>query len=266
MYIYNFKPGIAFIKAYLFLLILVASTLNVTALEFKKQLSPGLVLKYKHWNEKKQKITGYTIIEHKRGNKNEILIVSENINQKGEAYSNKKLWFVAETGKLIKYEETDLRNKLSVKDVFSEGTIKSYVKKANEEKTFTIKEAYKLVPFEVIDLAMQQKVPDVVKKHKIELVLYLPLIAFELETNHLPVSLSELEVAVTIRKIKVLDTIFGKKKCAMILIEPTSFWVKTLLPEEKTRFNFIFLAEAPGYLLEFQQGEVKLQLESVTLN
>ncbi|MBT4286927.1 MAG: hypothetical protein HOD92_06270 [Deltaproteobacteria bacterium] len=262
MRISNRKNNLIFFQSLLWLIFFLVFTSNVLALGFKNQLSPGLELRYKHWNEKKQKITGYTNIKHKIVDQ-EIIISSENINQKGEVYSKKELWFKASKGQLKRSEESDYRNGLLVIDIFSEKNIKTYVKQKSEEKTFDIELTEQLVPFEVIDMALQKRIPEIIKNKKIELVLYLPLIAFELDANHLPISLSELEIVAKLEKIKTCNSILGEKKCVWISVKPTSFLVKTLLPSEKTTFSFIFLAESPGYLVEFYQGNVKLQLESV---
>jgi len=262
MRISNRKNNQIFFQCLLWFIFFLAFSGNISALGFKKQLSPGLELKYKHWNEKKQKITGYTIIKHKRVD-NEIIISSENINQKGEAYSKKELWFKGSNGQLKRSEESDYRNGLSVIDIFSKKKIKTSIKQKSEDKTFDIELTDQLIPFEVIDIALQKRIPEIVKNKKVELVLYLPLIAFELAANHLPISLSELGVVAKLEKVEIRHSVLGEKKCVWISVKPTSILVKTLLPPEKTTFSFIFLAESPGYLLEFYQGDVKLQLESV---
>ena len=262
MRISNKKNNHFLFSCVLCLIFYLVFTGNLLALTFKDQLSPGLELKYKHWNEKKQKITGYTIIKHKLIN-NQIVISSENINQKGTIYSKKELWFEGKKGRLERSEESDYRNGLSVTDIYSTKSVKSHVKQKSEKKTFDIELTKQLVPFEVIDITLQKRIPEILKKRKVELILYLPLIAFELDANHLPISLSELEIVAKLEKIKTCNSILGEKKCVWISVKPTSFLVKTLLPPEKTTFSFIFLAESPGYLLEFHQGDVKLQLDSV---
>jgi hypothetical protein len=265
MRIINKKYKLIFSRFFWGVILLLTTTYSISALEFKDQLSPGLELKYRHWNEKKQKITGYTVIKHKIIN-GEIVVMSENINKKDKVYSSKQLWFNIEKGQLIKYEETDYRTGLSVKDLFFENNIKSYVKQKSEEKTFNIKLTDRLIPFEVIDLSLQKKVVDIINNKKIALTLYLPLIAFELDAYHLPIALSKLEVVAKFKKIETQKTLLGRKQCVWISVEPTSFFVKTLLPAEKTTFSFTFLAESPGYLLELIQGDVKLQLDSVVMN
>ncbi len=263
MRITNRKYNLIFFRIFSGAVLLLVISFDIAALEFKNQLSPGLELKYRHWNEKKQKVTGYTVISHKIVN-SEVILTSENFNKKGKVFSHKQLWFNADTGQLIKYEEIDYRNGLFVRDLFSRSHIKSYVKQKSEEKKFKIELTDRLIPFEVIDLSLQKKIPQIIDHQKTKLMLYLPLIAFELDANHLPVSLSQLEVVAKLNGIKVQETLLGRQKCVWISVEPTSFWVKTLLPAEKTTFAFTFLVESPGYLLEFIQGDVRLQLEQIT--
>ncbi len=71
-----------------------------------------------------------------------------------------------------------LKKKNPYRDIFLEKTIKSHVKQKTEERTFNIQITDNLVPFEVIDLTLQKKVPEIIDKNKLNLILYLPLIAF----------------------------------------------------------------------------------------
>ena len=65
-------------------------------------------------------------------------------------------------------------------------------------------------------------------------------------------------------KIK-LDTPIGQMQAYKILIFPQSGILRALLPREKTHFEFIFSADAPHHLLEFEVGETRHMLTQLVL-
>ncbi len=249
----------------IFLLIpILVVPLSLHAIDFKEQLNPGLFLKYKHWNIKKKKLTGYTSIKYqiieKDGNRY-IVESSEDTKPSGIPYRRKDVWFDYRSGQLMLSWEQDLRSGLSIHDHFEGDEIHSYIVHKEEKKFFSVDMEADLVPFEVIALYLQKQLSDLLKdKKNHRFTLYLPLMAFELEKKHLPLTLSQIGVNTIKEKELTLDTPFGRVPAVQLLIKPTSFLVKQLLPNEKTEFRFTLAGESPYYLLRFKEGDTELIL------
>lgn len=227
------------------------------ALSFKDQIRVGESLKYKHWNTKKKKITGFTVLKYQteeKNNKKYLLELNQNLHQDGKIFSEKKVWFDFMSGKFVKYKETDFRSNLTVTDLVAGENIITQIDKKQNSRQFFIKREADLVPFEVITLYLQKNFPLILKKKQLEFRLYLPIIAYELEKNHLPVSLSKLEMSASIEKKFKIDSIFGSTAAVQILVKPRSLLITSLLPKNKTEFRFVFATNPPHYLLMFEEN------------
>ena len=62
-----------------------------------------------------------------------------------------------------------------------------------------------------------------------------------------------------------LDTPLGEMQALKILIFPQSGILRAIFPKEKTHFVFIFSADAPHHLLEFEVGEIRHMLTQLVL-
>ncbi len=240
--------------------------IKMEAYEFKHLLKPGKTLKYKHWNTHRKKVTGYSRISYEimsKDGRKFVLETHQNTNDKGEAYSEKQLLFQADNGKLVSYEEADFRTKMKIKQQYESGHIHTQATDKDTKKKFSVKIESDLIPFEVLTLFLQKKIPKLKKGWEMDFDLYLPVIAFELEKKGIPLSFSKVGVTAKVEKIKVKGTIFGKKEVIVILIKPNSLFFSMVLPKEKSEYRFTFLNEPPFHLLVFEEHETQSILTEV---
>ena len=73
----------------------------------------------------------------------------------------------------------------------------------------------------------------------------------------MPRSMSMIKMVAELKKKINFDTPLGQMQARKILIFPQSGILRALLPREKTHFEFIFSADAPYHLLEFEVGETQ---------
>ncbi len=243
--------------AFVFLLV----PFNLWAYSFKGQLVENNTKTFHHWNAKKEKITGYTILSYETDlNSGELLETSRNMTNKQKVYLEKTIWFDLQTGELKKYQESDFRTDIKIINSYTNDRILTEVWEKGVKKDFKIKITSDLVPFEVLSHYLQAKIDNLQKKKSIRFTLYLPIIALELTNKGLPLSLSQLGMKASIIKIKDRDTIFGKKEVITVRVEPTSFFIKALLPSEKSRFDFYFISQQPNTLIQFEEGDTRTTL------
>ena len=95
--------------------------------------------------------------------------------------------------------------------------------------------------------------------------LFLPLLALELQDKGLPRSMSMIRMVAELQEKISLDSPLGQIQGYKILIFPQSGILRTLIPREKTHFEFIFSAEAPHHLLEFEVGVTRHMLTQLVL-
>lgn len=244
----------------LIFLILSCASFQVSALGYKNQLHPAKLIKYKHWNLKEKKVTGYTKIEiktmHKAGKKY-FFEINQNLDKHEKVFSQKKIWYSYETGELVSYFETDFRTGISISDKVTESEIITRVSEGEEELELSVQQSEGLVPFEVLPLFLQKIIPDLQKKQQMTFTLYLPVIAIELKKKSFPLSLSKFEMAVQVIKSSKMETPLGIKPTIEILLKPTSFLINTLLPKEKTSFYFTYMTEPPYLLLAFEENQTR---------
>ncbi|MCP4749693.1 MAG: hypothetical protein GY866_02255 [Proteobacteria bacterium] len=233
---------------------------------FGEQLRIGEQLKYEHWNTKKKTTTGYTIVHYKpflKDGKEFILETNQNTDKNGKVFSDKKTWFFRKTGEFSRYEETDYRTQTSISDQIMGKNIVTEIMNDSGIRRFTIEMESDLVPFEILTLMLQKKIPLIREKKRFEFSLYLPALTFELEKKHLPLSFSKLRMIARLEKHLQVDSVFGRKPAVSILVKPDSFLITSLLPRNKTEFRFTFLAEPPHYLIEFEENVTKNTLMEI---
>ncbi|NQU63427.1 MAG: hypothetical protein HQ517_03965 [SAR324 cluster bacterium] len=244
----------------LIFLVFSCASVQVAALEFKNQLRPVKLIKYKHWNLKRKKITGYTKIEIKttsKAGKTYFLEINQNLDEHEKIFSEKNIWYDYQTGQLISYSETDFRTGINISDRVTESGIITQVRKGDELLEFSVERKKELVPFEVLPLFLQNVIPELQQKQKMTFTLYLPVIAIELKQKNFPLSFSQFEMAVQVIKMSSIETPLGIKPAIEILLKPTSLLINTLLPKEKTAFYFTYMTEPPYLLLAFQENQTK---------
>jgi len=244
-------------------LLLCFSTLHADGLDFKQLMRAGEMMKYQHWNIKKKKVTGFTIVRIEEvgwENKPNILEINQNRRENGALYLEKRSWFDLKTGVLHRYVETDMRTGIEVVNSIENNRITTQIKEKNQIKEFTVDMESDLVPFEVLTLSLRKELPRLLKEQSYNFTLYLPIIASELSKKGLPLSLSKLSMVASVETFREVDCVLGTLDAVQILVKPGSFFITTLLPKEKSEFRFIFALQRPYYLLSFEEGETRSSL------
>ncbi len=246
------------------IILLFAFGLNpLSAFESQRLLKNTQSKSFKHWNTDKKEITGYTIVTYERDKDNQSFKeLSKNLEKDRTIFSEKVLWFTS-SGKLIRYEETDLPSKLKTINTYKNGEIETEVWEKEKRTTFSVQSQPGLIPFEVITLHLQEQIPALIKETSIKFKVYLPIVAIELKKGGLPTSLSVFEVSARVSKIKKEKTILGDQDIITIQVKPTSFLLNALLPPEKSVFEFTFLKQLPHDLIMFKEGKTQIILESI---
>ncbi|MBU3915383.1 hypothetical protein KKA14_07595 [bacterium] len=251
----------------IFILLFLFFTNPIEAIEFKESLRIGESLKYKHWNVKKNRITGYSVLDYsvfREEGKEYILESTQNVDEKGSVYSRKRSLFDFYTGRLERYEEHDLRTGMRVIDQFENTQVITQVIENDISKNISMKMDPDLVPMEVLTLSLQEKIPIFLKKQPYRFSLYLPAIAIELDKKNFPLSFSKIAFVASVENISEMDTVLGRRKTIKILVKVDSFFLSTLLPKDKTEFRFTYLTEPPYYLVAFEDIEGQIILMQIT--
>ena len=245
-------------------LLIVIPIQEIFAFNFKDQIQERSPKTFKHWNKKKKKVTGFTKLtfETEKGT-GYLLEISKNLDQDQNVFSQKTLWFDPSTGELKKYEEKDFRTDMKTLNSYDSKTIHTQIWEKEKKTDINLQIQPDLVPFEVLSHFLQSKIPEIQKEHSIQFTLYLPVIAFELANKGLPLSLSQLGMKATVTKIKTKNTIFGKRETITIRVEPTSFFVRALLSNDKSKFDFTFVNQQPFSLLLFEEGSAQSILSNL---
>ena len=251
----------------LFLICLITNLpLEASAYAYKSFLSEKHSLSFQHWNKKEKKISGYTEIiyqQEEQGDRRFWVERTQNQNQNKEVFSEKRLWFEDKTGKVLRYSEEDFRTGIKTENIYQGDKIKAQVWTKTEHYKFDLKANSDLIPFEIITYALRAQIQKLLSRNKLDFELYLPVIALELKKKGLPLSLSTLKMRATVQNIKQRQTAYGKKTCAEIKFEPTSFFIKALLPKNRSRFYFTFTTAPPYHLISFEEGDTLSSLKKV---
>lgn len=249
----------------LFLTLLSTKGAIALAAEFQypsllKQTSSQL---FEHWNTEKNKITGYTHISYykeKSDDKEYLIELSQNRNRNQEVFSEKRIWFFANSGKTVRYLEEDFREKVKTENLYRKERIDTLIKSPKGQKSFRIENSSHLLPFELLSFALRAQISELLKEETLRFDLYLPLLTMELKEKGFPTSFSTLEMEAIVKNLETKKTAFGTKPCVEIKIQPTSFLLKAILPKEKSEFWITFLKDPPYQLIRFKEGVTESRL------
>ena len=246
----------------LFLVCIMIQPESVEAMDsYIRELLPGSRTSFKHWNLKRSEVTGYSHYKYEELVKEDARFVvekNENTKPDGEVFTRKTLWIESDSGVPKWYEEEDLREDFRIVNTYSMKMMKTRLEKSGKVMEFeTDLSKEKAVPFEVVIFFLRKNLIDIVQTKDYSFTLFLPLLALELEEKGLPRSMSMIRMVAELKEKISLETPIGRMKGHKILIFPQSGILRALLPREKTHFEFIFSAEAPYHLLEFEVGETR---------
>lgn len=261
------KRGKKLINTFLIMCSLTFVT-NSQVLAFQYNFKPNTekIYKYQHWNTKRKKITGYTEISYQfihKNNKSYVLEKSKNTTAEKTLFSEKEVWFRQKTGEWVYSEETDHRSNTTVFTEQIGSQINTRITDKNETKLFSVDEENGLISIELLTLYLQKNMDDLTQNSVIDFVLFIPQIAMELDKNGLPLSWSKLKMVATLGNSELVETPFGKQSAVSVLVEPGSFLIKSLLPKDKTSFQFIFQEQKPHLLLKFVENETEAVLTEI---
>lgn len=247
-----------FIKLLIFIFLFLQTNSFLLAIDLKSVFDDLNSRRYEHWNTEKEKVTGYTdiqYIEKQKGNRNYLVEITENSHNNGEVFSRKELWLEKKTGKVLRYEEKELRTKIQTISEYGNKKITTMVSEEGNQIEFSIEIDNDLVPFETLPAYLQKSIPKILRKDAIKFELYLPALAIELEDKGLPASLSRFNMKATIKKKQRSKTALGRIETVEIELKPTSFFVKAILPKDKSKFTFVFARSAPHQLISFREAD-----------
>ena len=238
--------------------------------EYLQEIPIGYEFVYEHWDQKNKKVTGLSIYRYSKKEIDGGVWIeefNENTKPNRKAFTEKSTLFSPETGKVTRYIEKDFRKKYQIQNTYSQNKIKSHLTDGEQEKTWSLDIKKRLVPLEVVTLHLRKKWKKLQKKKSIVFDLYIPALAIELEKNGFSPSYSLIEMEAEVGKNIEIDTPLGKKTGQEVHISPTNWFIKTVLPKDKTNFLFIFETTEPHYLVRLEQGQYQhtlVELNSVS--
>jgi len=194
-------------------------------------------------------------------------IVEKNENTKpdGKVFTLKTLWFDAESGLPNLYEEEDFREDFRITNSYSGEFMRTRLEKDGRVMEFeTNLTQKKAVPFEVVILFLRKNLQKILRTNDFSFNLFLPLLAIELEKKGLPRSLSMIRMIVEPKKEIQIETPFGLQTAQTIVVLPESALLRSLLPREKTHFEFTFGTDVPHHLFQFEEGKTRHVLTNLT--
>lgn len=253
------SPGI-----FLLLGVIFGSQVSLHAYQFSSILNHPDLKTFRHWNTKKKEVTGYTRVNYNSSPDGRYIVeFSENMDRSKSIYSRRTLWFLKESGKLVKCEEIDYRTDLKIQSLYYKDRIQTTIWQEDNKSEIDLEILPDLVPFEVLSHFLRSNLNMIEEQGELAFTLYLPAIAFELSSKGLPKSLSQVAMKATMEEKKKQDTSMGLIETIIIRVEPTSFMVRALLPEDKRSFDFVFAAAEPSELIQFEEGETRTILSSI---
>lgn len=247
-------------------LLVTSVALQAKSLGFMEQLPVGKKLVYRHWNTKKNKVTGYSVFEYKQVKIDGVdYILEHNLNTKpsGKAFTEKNLLLHGTTGMPQRYEESDFRNDFSILNQYRQGLILTKLTKEGETREFSQPWTDDFTPIEVFALYIRSIMPELMQKDKASFTLYIPMLAFDLEAQGLPHSWSSLQMVAEVKKSKQVESPLGELEALELVIYPDSFLIRSLLPKAKTHFNFVISTQKPYYILQIMENQTRHYLESI---
>jgi len=247
-------------KKLLLIWVCIGFVLPAYAVDYREQLLTDKTLLYKHWNVKENTITGYSHFryqeEEKEGRKF-IVEYNENTKANGEVFTKKTIWFDADTGSPVRYEEFDFRDNSSIYGSYAEDKISTRLIREGKTLEFSVNLTEDSVPFELVTLYLRKNLKEFLKAGDHKFFLYLPMVARDLEKNSMPLSLSLVQMKVQPGKQIEAEGISGKVQATTLLLSPTSWMIRAMIPQEKTNFRFVITTETPHHILQFEEGNTQ---------
>ncbi len=239
--------------------------ISISAKEnYLNELVPGSKISFQHWDIKQSEISGFSYFQYERITKaGKHFIIEKNINTKpdGEIFTSKILWFDANSGFPLNYEEEDFRKKFRIKNTYSGQIIKTSLYKDGKILEFETDIGMEnVVPLEIFFFYLRKNFQKILNSREFSFTLFLPLLAMELEEKGLPRSMSLVQMIVELKEDTIIETPVGSRKACKLLIVPKSRLLRALLPREKTDFEFIIAKEIPHNILHFKLGKTKHML------
>lgn len=233
------------------------------AVDLRTVLEPGLKISFQHFNIKKNKITGLSDFEYLNTKKDGIKFIQEkNANTKpnGKAFTAKEAFFDPETGDIREYHETDLRNGMDIVNMHEKQSIRTTLIKDGKTRSFSVEKEADMIPLEILNLYMRTLAQKIEKEGKLRILLYIPMLAIDLEDKGLPLSMAKLWMTVENKGTENLDTVLGKVEVMKVRVKPESAAINFLLDKSKSEFYFYMLKTPPYYVVQFEEGETQHQL------
>ena len=252
-----------------FMLLVSALSLSFSlagAADYRNQLVPGLILRYQHWNTKKEVVTGYSLVSVEllqEGGSERILETTQNIKPDGTLFNEKKIWFDSTSGTPLRYQEEDLRTEQRISSVYSKKEIQTQMVEKGREVKLVVPMASGLIPFEILIPALQQEIPDLIQNQDIKYTLYLSSLLPELLRRNLPLVLSRFPIKAHLDKSSTLQGAWGKTEAVQLIVKPSSELIYRFLPKNRSEFRFTFAAQYPHYLLVFEEGDTRMILQEI---
>ena len=252
-------------------LILILTTISVSAqINYLTELSPLIKSTFKHWDLNRLEITGYSYFSYEelyKSSKKFIVEKNENTKSDGNIFTRKILGFGKNSGILEWYEEEDLRENMRIRNTYLGNIVRTRLEKMEKVLEFeTNLNDENTIPFEVVIYFLRKKLPLILEKKDFSFTLFLPLLAIELEEKGLARSMSMIKMMVKPLEELIQETPLGKIKAHKILVLPKSGLLRTLLPREKTHFEFTIAEAVPHYLLEFTAGKTRHILTKISFS
>ncbi|MBF0279355.1 MAG: hypothetical protein HQM13_16280 [SAR324 cluster bacterium] len=232
-----------------------------SASEYSTFFLPGSTLVYRHWNLKKNKITGYSRLSYRRVMEpgNEFLVEThEDSKPNGKVFLRKKLWFELKTGQPVRYFQEDLRKNWSIENHYKLDAVKSKLSKNGKMIEIDQPLEKNTVPFELLTFYLRRQYAEHQFARDQKFLLYLPATKFESEMLSATWDFSAVK-----EKELELETPFGMVSAAQILVTTTSDFLKWLLPQSKTNFRFFIEQQMPHHILAFEEHETRFILENL---
>ncbi|MCP4297031.1 MAG: hypothetical protein GY786_15615 [Proteobacteria bacterium] len=248
------------------LTVLTILILNISYSEeliFTPPTETDLVFRFQHFNRKSGKIFEYTNIHYKQftaeGTEYFIEII-EKSKLNGEIFLTKKTWFESKSGRAVRSEEVDKSEEITIDSRYHKKSIQLSFLEKDKPKKMKIALKKNMVPADLIIYWLRKKIPLLLQGKELEFILFLPKLAFQLDEGPLPVDMAELDAKATVEKRGKMQ-IEGKTFSTLqILIEPASFWLSNMLPEDLSTFRFTYSSSPPYTLLGFNEENIKSEL------
>ena len=256
-----------FVSLPLGIVLVVGSSCAIASENYTSVFPTDLQLSYKHWNIVQKKITGFSHFRYENTLLNQQQVLREfnqNVDIYGKIFIEKTIVFEAQSGEILSSYEHDLRSDLTIANQYQKRDILSVLTQKEKTRTLALTIEEPIVPFEIVSFFLRKNFSTIQKREKTAFLVYLPAIAFELQKQGLPSSLSQLRMQIDIVETLSIQTAIGQKNAVRLRIRPQSFLLRSLLPKEKSEFFFLVDPSFPHYILRIEEANLHYILESVT--